>query len=283
VTCVLLLGSTGMLGTMVARVLAAERGMEVVGTAREAVEADFPVERFDALRDDLGLLLKAIEPDWIVNAIGLLKPRIRSEEEAFAVNARFPARLATAAEEAGARVIQIATDGVFSGATGGYAEDAAHDADDVYGRSKSLGETIGITHLRCSIVGPDGTGSLMAWLLSQPPGAHVSGYTDQVWNGVTTLAFGRICAGIVHAGHEPPSPLHLVPADTVTKAELLQLIAAACGRDDLEIEPGPSGQPVDRTLATLHPDANAALWRAAGYEAPPTIATLVEELGRPMI
>jgi dTDP-4-dehydrorhamnose reductase len=283
VTCVLLLGSTGMLGTMVARVLCAEREVELVGTARGAVRADFPVERFDALRDDPGPLLEAVEPDWVVNAIGLLKPRIRSEEEAFEVNARFPARLATAAEDAGARMIQIATDGVFSGATGGYAEDSPHDADDVYGRSKSLGEATGVTHLRCSIVGPDGAGSLMAWLLAQPRGATVPGYSDHVWNGVTTLAFGRLCAGIMREGLEPPSPLHVVPADTVTKGELLALIAVACGRDDLTVEQRPSGDPVDRSLATLHPEANAALWRAAGYGEPPAIAAMVEELGRRMI
>jgi dTDP-4-dehydrorhamnose reductase len=285
VTCVLLLGVSGMLGGMVARVLEADPEVELVGTARDpGLPARFPIERFDALRDDPTTLLQAVEPDWVVNAIGLTKPRVDSEDHAVAVNARFPAALAEAAEAAGARVVQIATDGVFSGRSGGYREDAPHDALDAYGRSKSLGEVVGITHLRCSIVGPDGgSGSLMEWLLSQPRGATVPGYSDHVWNGVTTPAFGRICAGIVREGLELPSPLHVVPADSVTKADLLALIARACGRDDLIVEPQPSGEPVDRTLATLHPEANAALWRAAGYGEPPTIAAMVEELGRRMI
>jgi dTDP-4-dehydrorhamnose reductase len=285
VTCVLVLGVTGMLGRMVGRVLAEDPALDLVGTARESTDPGFPVERFDALADDPRALIEAVEPDWIVNAIGLTKPRIDSDAAALEVNGRFPYALAQAAERAGARVVQIATDGVFSGRRGGYREDEPHDALDVYGKSKSLGETPApnALHLRCSIVGPGGSGSLMHWLLSQPAGARVPGYTDHVWNGVTTFAFGRLCAAIVRDGLELPSPLHVVPADKVTKAELLQLIARACGREDLEIEPGPSGQPVDRSLATLHPEANAALWRAAGYDRPPPIAALVDELGRRMI
>ena len=290
-TCVLLLGATGMLGATVGRVLAAEPGLELVGSARgePPAGAGYPVERFDALADDPRALVDAVAPDWIVNAIGVTKPNIEpdgpvSVAATFAVNARFPFALAEAARLAGARVIQIATDGVFSGRAGGYREDAPHDAHDVYGKSKSMGEVpaVNVTHLRCSIVGP-GDDSLLAWLLAQPTDATVPGFVDHVWNGVTTWHFGALCAGIVRERLEPPSPLHVVPADAVTKARLLQLLARAFGRDDLSIEPQTSPAAVDRSLATLHPQANGALWRAAGYDAPPTVAAMVDELGRRMI
>jgi dTDP-4-dehydrorhamnose reductase len=267
-------------------VLAGEPDLELVGTAREPADAGFPVERFDVLSDDPRALVDAVEPNWIVNAIGLTKPRIAAGGEAAAleVNGRFPYALARVAEEAGARVIQIATDGVFSGARGGYREDEPHDALDFYGKSKSLGEApaANVTHLRCSIVGPEPAGgaSLVAWLLAHPRGAQVPGFTDHVWNGVTTPVFGDLCAGIVREELDLPSPLHVVPADTVTKAELLQAIATAFGRHDIEIDARPSGTPVDRSLATRHPDANARLWSAAGYTQAPAVEGMVLDLGR---
>ena len=279
-TRVLLLGVTGMLGAMVGRVLNAQPELELA-TADRA--------RFDARDDDPRALLEAVEPDWIVNAIGLTKPHIDSGSAdsvaaALDVNARFPFALAEAARLHGARVIQIATDGVFSGQTGGYREDAPHDALDVYGKSKSLGEVpaANVSHLRCSIVGP-GDASLLAWLLAQPRGARVPGYTDHVWNGVTTWHFGALCAAIAREGLELPSPLHVVPDGTVTKAELVELLARTFGRDDLEIERQAAPAAVDRSLGTRYPDANAALWSAAGYDAPPSVAEMVEELGRQII
>jgi dTDP-4-dehydrorhamnose reductase len=289
VTRVLVLGVTGMLGEMVGRVLASEPGLELVGTARgdRANGGPFPLHRFEVGQDDPRALLDAVRPDWVVNAIGVTKPHIDEGDAervaaAVDVNARFPYDLASASEEQGARVVQIATDCVYSGREGGYREDAAHDALDVYGKSKSLGEVPApcVTHLRCSIVGPERSGgsSLLAWVLGHERSGVVPGFTDHVWNGVTTWHFGRLCAAILREELELPALLHVVPADAVTKAELVAEIADAFGRDDLVVEPGQSASPVDRSLETLHPAANDRLWRAAGYDTPPTVAEMVREL-----
>jgi dTDP-4-dehydrorhamnose reductase len=291
VTRVLLLGATGMLGGMVGKVLGDDPDLDVVGTARraDAPGGAFPVHRFDARRDDPGDLLDLVRQDWIVNAIGVTKPHIDPEDPdrvlaALDVNARFPYALAGAAQSRGSRVIQIATDGVYSGQLGSYRESAPHDPADVYGKTKSLGEVAGpaVTHLRCSIVGPEASdgSSLLAWVLAQAPGARVTGYADHRWNGVTTWHFARLCQGIIREDLDLPSPLHVVPGDTVTKAELVEEIAGAFGRDDLTVEPGRSPAAVDRSLATDHPAANARLWRAAGYESPPSVRTMVRELAR---
>ena len=212
--------------------------------------------------------------------------REASVARAVDVNARFPLRLADAAAARGSRVVHATTDGVFSGRDGPYDEAARHDAGDVYGTSKSRGEAAGehVVNLRCSIVGPEPGGgaprSLLGWLLAQPRGATLAGYDDQRWNGITTLHFAHLCAGIVRGGDPPSGTRHVVPADVVTKAELLGLLARAHGRDDLTIVPGPSAAPADRSLATIDEDANAALWHAARYDRPPTIAAMVEELAR---
>lgn len=63
------------------------------------------------------------------------------EEAAYAVNAAAPALLATACARAGARLIQVSTDYVFSGAgTRPYEVDDPTDPQGAYGRTKLAGE-----------------------------------------------------------------------------------------------------------------------------------------------
>ena len=282
-TKVLLLGSEGMLGSMVRRILAADPSLELTPTARSAGDGQ---RGFDARRDSVEKLLDGDDFEWIINAIGVVKPRIDerdadSIENAIAVNALFPYRLAAASAKRGQRVIQIATDGVFAGTAGPYDESAAHDAPDVYGKTKSLGEVpaTNVVHLRCSIVGPERPpgGSLLGWILAARPGDQLTGYTGQRWNGITTLHFARLCAALI-AGAEAPALRHVIPADSVTKAELIEIALAAFGREGVELRYEPGPEIADRTLTTRSPEANRRLWAAAGYEHPPTIREMLADL-----
>ncbi len=288
-TKVLVLGVRGMLGSMVARVLGQRRGLEVTTTSRGdglAVPNDLPHRRFDVLHDPIEPLLDSGHYDWIINTVGVTKPRIdervaASIEHAVAVNALFPHRLAAAGANRGQRVIQIATDGVFSGARGPYGESAPHDALDVYGRTKSLGEVpaSNVQHLRCSIIGPERppASSLLGWILSSSTGTELRGYTDHHWNGVTTLHFAKLCAAVI-AGVEVPLSQHVIPGDTVSKAELLELVLSTFGRHDVTVRPVSGSERVDRTLTTREPEANQRLWRAAGHHTPPTIEEMLRDL-----
>src|SRR5207248_574088 len=120
------------LGRMLLRVLDAAGDVSVAAAARSGHDSGgIPYHRFDVRRDDLGRLLDTSRYEWIVNAIGLIKPLIdenepASVEEAIAINALFPYQLAAETAARGQRVIQIATDGVFSGSNGPYDEAAAH-------------------------------------------------------------------------------------------------------------------------------------------------------------
>jgi len=285
-TEVLVLGANGMLGEPVARVLADDARLEVFRAARGPSADD--VLPFDARDESIAGLLSERRYDWVVNAVGVLKRLIDESDpasvaNAVAVNATFPRRLAAAALEQGSRVIQIATDGVFAGGRAPYDEDAPHDADGVYERSKSRGEVRAphVLNLRCSIVGREHppARSLLGWALTQPEGARIPGYTNHLWNGVTTLQFAELCAAVITSdGLDLPSTLHVVPADAVSKADLLRLALSAFGRDDVMVAPEPAPVPVDRTLTTRFPDAGLRLWRAAGYPQPPRIATMIAEL-----
>ena len=284
---VLILGASGMLGSMVTRVLSQSPELRVIATVRAQTPTGGSLRHFDVRSDDIGPLLDAEHYDWIVNAIGVIKSRIdvrtsSSVENAIAVNALFPHRLAAECARRGQRMIQIATDGVFSGAGGPYDEAACHDALDVYGKTKSLGEVPleNVVQLRCSIIGPElgVPASLLARILSSPRGAQLDGYAQHRWNGVTTLHFAKLCAAII-GGTKVCSLQHVIPADTVSKAELLELSLSAFGREDVGVQrvSGPTA-PVDRTLTTRNPGANLRLWRAANYERPPAIAEMLREL-----
>ena len=268
---VLVLGAQGMLGSAVAAELRAA-GHDVRAPAR----ADF-----DAAVETPAPLLTG-GPGTVVNAIGVVKSRIDADDPAsvdgaFEVNGRFPQRLARAAGVHGWRVIHPTTDAVFAGTDAPYDERARHDATDPYGQSKSLGEVEAphVVNLRCSIVGPEPPPgrSLLAWMLNQPQGAQLDGYANQRWNGVTTLHLARLIRAALE--QEVPNTLHLVPGDDVTKAQLLQAIASAYGRNDVAITPVDAPTATDLRLTTIHPEANAALWAAAGYPEPPTVAAML--------
>ena len=243
---------------------------------------------FDCLSDSVAHKLDSVNNgDYIVNCIGLITQKfsplnLDDRRRAVLINALFPHDLAEFAERVGARVIQIATDCVFSGSAGRYDESSAHDASDVYGKSKSLGEVSSpsFMHLRTSIIGRETNSaiSLLEWVLHHSPGSMLTGYTDRWWNGITTNAFGRIAVGIVNSDRFRPGTFHLVPGDAVTKASLLRMIADNFDRTDLIINEAPSGELKDLTLATRFPDITDELWFAAGYHSRPTIKDLLSEI-----
>jgi dTDP-4-dehydrorhamnose reductase len=85
----------------------------------------------------------AAEADVIVNAAAWtdVDGAESAEQAAFAVNATGAANLATAASEAGARLVHVSTDYVFDGrGTTPYPEDAPLRPLGAYGRTKAAGE-----------------------------------------------------------------------------------------------------------------------------------------------
>jgi hypothetical protein len=106
----------------------------------------------------------------------------------------------------------------------------------------------------------------------------LDGYTNHIWNGVTASAFGQIIAGIVAGQAFTAGLQHLVPADTVTKHQLVQLIAQRIGRTDLTFRAIEPAHAVNRTLATNNAALNRKLWANAGYSSVPTISQQVQAM-----
>jgi len=279
---VLVLGSTGMLGSAVASTLRAN-GHEVL-TASRSTGIKFDATNLGTHEILVGAGLQ--RGDFVINCIGLTKSRIdeaslASRSLAVMLNISFPNDLAQAAELLGVKVIEPATDCVFSGVSGNYSESSPHDPMDVYGKTKSLGEipSTATMRLRCSLIGPEiGRSSLFfEWVRQQPFNARINGYTNHLWNGLSSITFSKVVSGIIIEDLFKPGLQHLVPSDKATKDELVRLELAAFRREDVQVKSKPDEHPVDRTLKTDSPDFNKRLFLVAGYNKIPTIEEMVLE------
>ena len=197
--------------------------------------------------------------NWAVNAIGVIKPYIHDDNRA-EVRGRFASmrsflRGARAASGIGLVSFKLPPIAVF-GRQRRLFEADEHDPRDVYGKTKSLGEVQApsLNHLRCSIIGPElkGHASLLDWFTRQPASATVNGFRNHLWNGVTTLHFGRLCSGIIRRNLALPALHHVVPDDVVDKATLLGQFRTAFRRADVSIVPKDAAVAVDRTPKTAN-------------------------------
>jgi dTDP-4-dehydrorhamnose reductase len=229
-----------MLGHKLMQVLG--DGHEVTGTARRQLAPTLaellplarvaaPVCAEDA--EALVQVLARVKPQIVINCIGVIKQSAfaKDPETTIRVNALFPHVLARLCREAGARMIHISTDCVFSGLTGNYRETDVADAADVYGRSKLLGEVTGegALTLRTSIIGRElkGRHGLLEWFLSNRGGA-VKGYRGAIYSGLTTIELARVIGRVLV---EKPnlSGLWQVASAPIDKYELLKKLNAAYG------------------------------------------------------
>jgi dTDP-4-dehydrorhamnose reductase len=152
---VLVFGASGMIGSAMFRVLSEKSpsGNEVLdvwGTLRSRDALKFFAEDLreklllgvDVEKQDAMVrVFSQIKPDVVVNCIGLTKHHKTADNPLLALpmNALLPHRMADLCALAGARLIHVSTDCVFSGKKGDYIETDSPDAVDVYGRSKHLG------------------------------------------------------------------------------------------------------------------------------------------------
>jgi dTDP-4-dehydrorhamnose reductase len=262
---ILVLGGDGMLGHKVYQVLAAEQEVAATFSSPGGTWTTLPMYE----RAPTGLMLGGVDardfatvvramararPDVVINCIGIIKQLEEANDPilALTINAVFPHMLADLCGAAGARLIHMSTDCVFSGRKGHYSEDDVSDAEDLYGRSKYLGEVDrpGCLTIRTSIIGRDflKQSALLEWFLAQR-GSTVRGYRNAIFSGLTTQALARIMGDVI-ACHSDLDGVVQVASEPISKLDLLTRIRDAMALD-VTIEPF-DDPPCDRSLDPAH-------------------------------
>jgi dTDP-4-dehydrorhamnose reductase len=270
---VLILGVTGMFGSSLYRVLAQDTQREVWGTMRSAGalrffgEADRArlIDGVDVTDSDaLVAVMNRVRPDVVVNAVGVVKQLASANEPLIVlpINAMFPHRLAGLCGLMGTRMIHISTDCVYSGHAGNYVEADPSDAEDLYGKSKYIGEVHDQPHvitLRTSGIGHELNSrlGLLEWFLYQR--GRVRGFSKAIYSGLPWVELARVIKDFV-LPHEQIHGLYHVSSKPISKLDLLTLIARVYGKE-IAIEPDDSVQ-IDRSLNSKR------FTEATGYVAP---------------
>ena len=180
---ILLLGSTGMLGWQVLKNLQVTKNFKIFATYKSKFKLSLLKKRIKIKKNvnfvkfDINKAVKSNYSnfDYIINCIGIIKPYIdeksqSSIQNAIKVKSLFPHNLLHVKKKT--KIFQIATDCVFDGKNGNYNESDIHNPEDVYGKTKSLGEikAENFFNIRCSIIGPELSGhkSLLDWFKFLP-------------------------------------------------------------------------------------------------------------------
>jgi dTDP-4-dehydrorhamnose reductase len=200
----------------------------------------------------------------VLNCIGVIKQLALAKDPlaSIEINALFPHRLAQYCALSDARLIQISTDCVFNGKGHMYRETDFADAEDLYGRTKYLGEVdySNAVTLRTSIIGHEigKTLSLVDWFLSQP-GPMVKGYTHAFYTGLPTVELARVVRDVVAPRPDMRGLWHVASAP-IDKFSLLRLVAKIYGKG-VTLIPDDSVR-IDRSLD------GSRFERETGYKAP---------------
>lgn len=241
---VLIIGSTGMLGYAVSSYFKTN-DYEVVELSRSQFDiANDTMDKFESYLDGVGV---------VINCAGVIKPTIakNSIENVLKINSLFPRNLAKVCNKRNIKCFHITTDCVYTGKKGRYTEEDYFDADDLYGLSKNSGENKDCMVLRTSIIGEENgqSRSLLEWAKSQA-GKEVNGFTNHLWNGVTTLYLAEIIETILLQDLYEKGLFHVHSPNTVDKYQLLQIFSRAYNLN-LKINPVEAKDAVDRSLSSI--------------------------------
>ncbi len=169
----------------------------------ETVDFRFP-------SDDFQNFIKDYNGEYIVNCIGSIPQKTKD----FSVNFELPIFLE---KNSPCRIIHPSTDCEID--------------DNEYGISKRISTEYIVTNsintkiIKSSIIGPEikDHKSLFDWFLMNKS-EKVQGYTDAIWNGITSLQWSKICYDLIE-NWDSFEILNIVESEDVSKFDLLKMLA----------------------------------------------------------
>lgn len=239
-TKVLILGSSGLLGSSIYRIL--DSRFEVVGTHFKNVKQSVP----NSIYLDTGSagmfasIVKKFSPQYVINCIGAtnVEDCERFPEKAMILNAIFPYRVAKASRELNFQLIQVSTDhyGSLSDET---RDELMHPVPlNSYGFSKFTGERLVLNEnsksliLRTNFFGVSARGdhSLLDFAISSfEKGSPLFGYQDVLFTPLGVTQLGNFLANALESNYS--GILNLSGSESVTKLFFLRQVAEALGLD----------------------------------------------------
>ena len=226
---VLILGSDGMIGHKIAQSL--NDDCELILSSRKSISLDtIGVKRgkillHDLITDNLDSMLKKIFPDLIINCAGITTRRGVEDNivNTELLNSDLPHKLDSWANLNSKKLIHFSTDCIFSGNRGNYLDNDFADADDIYGKSKALGEvdSPNTLTLRCSMIGRElyNFTELFEWL-KKNKNTKIEGYSNTFYSGITTVRMGIILNQILKKNLNL-SGIYNISSTPISKFDLL--------------------------------------------------------------
>lgn len=234
---ILIVGANGMIGSAFFRAMSKQQSWKVFGTLRSPeTKSNFFFNNSENIFGGIDIcnscqissLLENVNPTILINCAGITKQREKSSTRStvIASNATAPHVIAEICKNKGIRMIHLSTDCVFSGKSGNYKEIDIPDSDDLYGRTKAMGEPTGdhVMTIRTSVIGHEISNrhGLLEWFLSQKNSCD--GYKKAFFSGLTTDTLANVIKEHVIPNHLMTG-LFNIAAKKISKYDLLKIIA----------------------------------------------------------
>ena len=247
-----ILGSEGMLGRYITKYFS--KYFSVIEINRKDMDA---AELSSQTIENIIISNNLDHTSLIINCIAIIKLQIDKYGvlTTIKVNSIFPRLLSDICEKRGIKVIHITTDGVFSGKKGNYTEKDLHDATDVYGKTKSLGEPENCIVIRACVIGEEikNKRSLVEWAKSNKK-KEIKGFINHLWNGMTCLQLSKIIHDMIIHNHFWAGIRNIYTPEIVSKSELLFMLNKEY-KLDMIIRPVVATELCDRSLSSIYNDS----------------------------
>jgi dTDP-4-dehydrorhamnose reductase len=231
---ILILGADGMIGHKIAQSL---EDFELILASRKSISSKSigiikgKMVLHNLITDSLDLLLDNTTPDIIINCAGITTRRGVEDNivNTELLNSDLPHKLDSWANLNSKKLIHFSTDCVFSGNRGNYLDNDFADADDIYGKSKALGEVNSPNTLtiRCSMIGRElyNFTELFEWL-KKNKNKKIEGYSKVFYSGITTVRMGKILNKILKKNLNL-SGIYNISSTPISKFDLLVKLSDA--------------------------------------------------------
>lgn len=216
---ILILGSNGMLGHMVKKYLEQYHDIETIN--HRWPSEDFKTSVLDS------------NADFLINCIGAIPQRTKD----FSINWELPVFLD---KHFNGKIIHPATDCEMDNDAYGLSKKRAADYIMESGKRTKM--------IKASIIGPElnGNASMLYWFLSNEDGSTVNGYSNHMWNGITTYYWAKFSKKIID-NWDKYNTRTTLGSDCLSKYDMCKIFNKVYDRN-ITVKPFKTEHSVDKCL-----------------------------------